>query len=153
MSATALVILSIISGSLILLQSSLSGQLSKITGNPHLSALSLYFFGFIFMLSFMVAGRVKIPDLGSLQAVPKYLWVTGSLLSVFGLTLAYWLMPILGVSKVLSGIIAGQMIGGMIVSHYGLFNLPTTEINQYKAIGAFLLLTGVILINGSFAND
>lgn len=105
------------------------------------------------MLSYIAIMKVKVPDVGSLQAVPKYLWVTGSFLSVFGLTLAYWLMPILGVSRVLSGIIAGQMIGGMIVSHYGLFNLPPTEINYYKIIGALLLFIGVILINGSFVND
>lgn len=148
-----LILLSILSGVLILLQSSLSGQLSKITGNPHLSSLTFYFFSFLAMSLYMAFFGRGIPEMIILKTIPKYLWVLGSVLSVLGLTIVYWLMPILGVSKVLSGIISGQILAGMIVSHFGFFDLPVIEINRFKLLGILFLFAGIILINGRFVSE
>ncbi len=153
MTNLALILLSILSGGLILLQSSLNGQLSKYTQNPFFSSFVLYFFSAIFMMLIFVSTRLKIPSLQVIKEIPLYLWVTGSILSIAGLTLVYWLMPILGVSKVLSGIITGQIIAGMIVSHFGFFDLPVIEINRYKILGVAFLFTGVYLINWSAINE
>ncbi|MGI4991855.1 DMT family transporter [Halobacteriovorax sp. GFR7] len=149
----ALVLLSILSGGLILLQSSLNGQLSKYTQNPFFSSFVLYFFSAVFMIVIFLSTRLKAPSIQVLKGIPLYLWITGSILSIIGLTLVYWLMPILGVSKVLSGIITGQIITGMIVSHFGFFELPVIEINRYKVLGVAFLFTGVYLINWSAINE
>lgn len=146
-------LMSILSGALILLQSSLSGQLSKHTGSPLLSSLALYTAGSLLMAIAIAAFRIKIPSASVLMGVPKYLWVSGSLLSIAGLTIVYWLMPIVGVSKALSGIIAGQILMGMIVSHFGLFELPPVSIDRYRLIGVIFLIAGVVLINGSFGSE
>lgn len=115
--------------------------------------LCFTFFSAIFMMLIFVSTRLKIPNLQVIKEIPLYLWVTGSILSIAGLTLVYWLMPILGVSKVLSGIITGQIIAGMIVSHFGFFDLPVIEINRYKILGVAFLFTGVYLINWSAINE
>ncbi|EQC50847.1 DMT family transporter [Bacteriovorax sp. DB6_IX] len=148
-----LIFLSFFAGAAILIQSSLSGQLAKQIGSPYLSSLALYFMSTIFMGIIIMAFRVPLPTAESCGKVPTHLWFIGSMCSVIGLTLVYWLMPILGVSKVLAGIVAGQVIMATFVSHYGLFEMPVVEINIERIFGVLFLIIGVILINGGFFSE
>jgi len=123
------------------------------TNSPLVSSLALYSFSAALMFIMITVFRLKLPSYEVIKEVPRYLWVLGSFFSIAGLTLVYWLMPIMGVSKVMSGIIAGQMIAGLIVSHFGFFHLPVIEVNRYKVLGVMFLFAGVYLINWSSINE
>lgn len=152
MTNISLVLLSILSGVLILLQSSLSGQLSKYTQSPFISSLALYSMSSLVMIVIAIFFKLRLPSYELLRDVPKHLWIAGSFFSIIGLTIVYWLMPIIGVSKVVAGIITGQLIGGMIISHFGLFGLPVVEIDRLKIFGIVFLLIGIFLTNWSSIN-
>ncbi|MEQ9366484.1 MAG: DMT family transporter, partial [Leptospirales bacterium] len=95
----------------------------------------------------LFAWNIAPPDLSRLMRVPVHLWVAGSLLSIAALSTAYWLMPQIGVGRVMAGIVVGQVLTAMIAAHMGWFDLPRDSITWRKAAGAMLLLSGVFLIN------
>ena len=147
MNGIGLTALTFACGIAIAIQSSLSGQLGKILDNPLFATLSLYFMsGFMLSAIFLLA-LAKKPTWASLTGVPLYFWFAGSICSIAGLGTAYWLMPRIGLARVMTGIVVGQLTTSVIVSHFGLFGLPEHPLNLTRGIGLLLLVTGVGLIN------
>ena len=56
-----------------------------------------------------------------------------------------WLMPQVGASAVMFGLIAGQIVGGMVLSHYGLLGSPMKPVSLTNVAGAVALMGGVFL--------
>jgi transporter family-2 protein len=61
---------------------------------------------------------------------------------VFGIA---WLIPQMGAGNVMIALLAGQVIGGLIMSHFGWLGSPVQPITIMKMAGAALMFTGVIL--------
>lgn len=61
---------------------------------------------------------------------------------VFGIA---WLIPQMGAGNVMIALLAGQVIGGLIMSHFGWLGSPVQPITIMKTAGAALMFTGVIL--------
>lgn len=140
-------ILSIVSGMAIVTQSSLSGQLSQSLKNSLFSTFCLYSVSALMIGALIISGIVPIPTIEKIRSTPVHLWFLGSIFSIAGLGLCYWLMPQMGVSKVLVGVIAGQVLIGSVISHFGLFGLPEVTASKTKVIGILLLLISVYIIN------
>lgn len=140
-------ILSIVSGMAIVTQSSLSGQLSHNLKSPLLSTFCLYFVSSLMIGVLILSGVVPLPSLEKIRSTPVHLWFLGSFFSIIGLGLCYWLMPQMGVSKVLVGVITGQIIIATLISHFGLFGLPEVAVGRTKILGILMLLISVYLIN------
>ena len=139
--------LSVVSGSLILIQNSLNGSLSRHLNSPIFSSFCLYFFSTVFLGIIIFIFQIQIPKWGFVKNIPAYLFFLGSVLSCLGLTLVYFLMPKLGVAKVMSGILTGQVVSSVIVSHYGCFDLPVNELTSTRAGGVLILILGSFLVN------
>jgi transporter family-2 protein len=56
-----------------------------------------------------------------------------------------WLIPQVGASSVMITLIAGQVIGGMVLSHFGLLGSPLQRVSTANILGAVVMLAGVIL--------
>jgi transporter family-2 protein len=140
-------LMTILAGVAIAFQSSMSGQLGKLLGNPLLATFALFCVSSVGLAAALFAWNIAPPDLSRLMRVPVHLWVAGSLLSIAALSTAYWLMPQIGVGRVMAGIVVGQVLTAMIAAHMGWFDLPRDSITWRKAAGAMLLLSGVFLIN------
>ena len=54
--------------------------------------------------------------------------------------------PKLGVSLVLAGVVLGQLVAGMFIDHYGLFQTQVVPINMYRIIGILLIMAGVLFV-------
>lgn len=147
MTLPVFILLTILAGVAIAFQSSMSGQLGKLLGNPLLATFVLFGVSTASLAIIIFALKINLPDKANLMRIPPHLWVAGSLLSIVALSTAYWIMPTIGVGKVMSGIVVGQVLTAMIASHLGWFDLPTDHITIQKATGALLLMTGAILIN------
>jgi len=50
------------------------------------------------------------------------------------------------VALTFSLIIAGQMFITLVIDHYGFLGAPEKAINHVRVFGAFLIVTGVVLI-------
>ena len=64
---------------------------------------------------------------------------------VFAATSA-WLAPVLGAATLVSVAVAGQMAFALVLDHYGLVGFPVRSMSAGRAVGAGLLVMGVVLI-------
>jgi transporter family-2 protein len=61
---------------------------------------------------------------------------------VFGIA---WVFPQIGASAVMFGLLAGQILGGMVLSHYGWLGSPVQPVSLTNVVGAIVMVAGVIL--------
>ena len=80
-----------------------------------------------------------------LKEVPLWLLTAGILgaVLVFGIA---WTMPKIGAASAFVLMIAGQVITGLIFSHFGILGSPIEPITLMKILGALLLIGGVGII-------
>jgi transporter family-2 protein len=57
-----------------------------------------------------------------------------------------WLAPVLGAATLVSVAVAGQMAFALVLDHYGLVGFPVRTMSLGRAVGAGLLVAGVVLI-------
>ena len=56
-----------------------------------------------------------------------------------------WLIPEMGAGSVMITLLAGQVIGGLVMSHFGWLGSPVQPITMMNVGGVVLMVTGVIL--------
>jgi transporter family-2 protein len=61
---------------------------------------------------------------------------------VFGIA---WLIPQIGAGPVMIMLLAGQIFGGMLLSHFGWLGSPVRPVTMMNLAGALVMLGGVIL--------
>jgi transporter family-2 protein len=80
-----------------------------------------------------------------LKNVPAWLFIAGAMGAalVFGIA---WTIPQISAGAAFVLMIAGQVIAGMIFSHFGLLGSPVERISLIKILGVLLLIGGVGII-------
>lgn len=83
--------------------------------------------------------------LARVKEVPLWLLTAGAMGAalVFGIA---WTMPQIGAGSAVVLMIAGQIITGLVVSHFGAFGSPVEPVSMMKIIGALLLIGGVGIV-------
>jgi transporter family-2 protein len=56
-----------------------------------------------------------------------------------------WLIPKVGAGNVMIVLLAGQVIGGLVMSHYGFLGSPVQPITVAKVVGVLVMVGGVFL--------
>jgi len=82
--------------------------------------------------------------LDGLRSVHPLLLTAG----LFGACLVFaiaWLIPQVGASAVMITLLAGQVMGGMILSHFGLLGSPVQRVSPLNILGAAVMVGGVVL--------
>jgi len=67
---------------------------------------------------------------------------------VLGASLVFaiaWLIPQVGAGPVMITLLAGQVLGGLIMSHYGWLGSPVQPITMAKVVGVLIMIVGVFL--------
>jgi transporter family-2 protein len=80
--------------------------------------------------------------LGPLRRVHPVLLLAG----ILGASLVFaiaWLIPQVGAGPVMITLLAGQVIGGLLMSHYGWLGSPVQPITLTKVIGVLVMIAGV----------
>ncbi len=82
--------------------------------------------------------------LGPIKQVHPVLLTAGALGAclVFGIA---WLIPQIGAGPVMITLLAGQVLGGLIMSHYGWLGSPVDPISPLKLLGVAVMVGGVAL--------
>jgi len=82
--------------------------------------------------------------LGGLKEVNPVLLTAGLMGAclVFGIG---WLIPQVGAGAVMITLLAGQILGGMVMSHFGWLGSPVKPISLANVIGALVMVGGVLL--------
>ena len=86
----------------------------------------------------------KAGALAPLKDVNLILLTAGALgaMLVFAIV---WLIPEIGAGSVMIILLAGQVIGGLAMSHFGWLGSPVEPINWLKILGVALMIGGVVL--------
>ena len=140
-------LLALIIGLIVPMQSAFSNQLKGlIGGSTVLAALISFGVGTIALAIAAVLTQQKWAGLSQLGQA-SWWQLTGGIMGalfVFGTTL---LAPRLGVVVMLALIICGQILASLLFDRFGWFGLPVREISTPRMIGAVLVLAGVLLVN------
>ena len=134
-------------GCVIPLQAAINNQLRfHLAGSTLLAAFVSFFVGTVALAAIATVTGARwsaIAGVGQAKA-----WqLTGGLLGavfVFGTTL---LAPRIGVEKMLSLLIAGQVIVSLLLDHQGWLGLAMREVTPIRAAGAALVIVGAVLVN------
>jgi bacterial/archaeal transporter family-2 protein len=84
-------------------------------------------------------------NLNKLSQVPWYAICAG-VLGVIVISVTNFVIPHIGVASTLTLIIAGQLVAGMVIDRYGLFNTTVRPFDLYRLAGLILISGGAWLI-------
>jgi transporter family-2 protein len=76
---------------------------------------------------------------------PWWIWIGGIMGALYVFAIASFTRH-LGVALMFGSIVAGQLLAGVIIDHYGLFNSTVQRLSPARVIGALLMLAGLALI-------
>src|SRR5580658_4819776 len=83
-------------------------------------------------------------SLAGLRDIPPILLTAGALGACLVFAIA-WLLPQVGARAMFITLIAGQVLGGMILSHFGWLGSPVQRITLTNLLGAAVMICGVVL--------
>ena len=135
----------VFAGALIATQAGINSQLARTTGHPVFAATISFLVGSAALVLCSIVARGAWTGGAPLAAAPWWVWTGGLLGAVFVVTTA-WLAPILGAATLVSVAIAGQITFALVLDHYGLVGFPQRAMSPGRAVGALLLVAGVVLI-------
>ncbi|WP_282084958.1 DMT family transporter [Aquimarina algiphila] len=140
-------IIAFIGGVFLAAQGGLNAHLGVLLKNPILASVVAFFCSTIFAVTFILFTVKDIPTWTDIKEIPVYLWFSGGLFSVLGVSLYYYTIPKLGISTMISLGLFGQLTFSILAGHFGWLNLPTEPITIKKIIGAISMIAGIVLIN------
>lgn len=140
-------ILAFTGGVFLAVQAGFNAQLGSLVKQPVMAVVSTSIasgiFGGLFIL---LLGKGSV-QLSTMQQVPWYLWFIGGLFSMVGISLYFYTIPKLGISKMIACGLCGQLIFSLIAGKYGWLNLPVEPLTTKRLVGAIAMIIGIILIN------
>jgi transporter family-2 protein len=86
----------------------------------------------------------KSGALAGLRQVNPALLTAGLLGSSLVFAIA-WAIPQVGAFGLMMGLLAGQILGGMVLSHYGWLGSPLQPLKPLNLMGAAMMVGGVVL--------
>jgi transporter family-2 protein len=63
-----------------------------------------------------------------------------------------WLVPQVGASFVMIALIGGQVLGGMVLSHFGWLGSPRQPVSTINLLGAAVMIGGILLATKTTQN-
>jgi len=135
------------SGAAIAIQAAMNAQLGSLLKNPLLATFVAFSSSIVFTLLAVVIYTRAYPSIEIMKSIPKYLWFSGGILSAFGISVFYYLIPKMGIGSMMSFALTGQLIVAVIAGHYGWFDLPVKQLSLGKVLGVATLIVGITLVN------
>lgn len=139
-----LVILAVLIGTLMPVQAALNAELTKILQHPFLGAFISFATGAIALalISLFTGGATELKRLGD---VPPHLFLGGILGAIFvGSTIFF--IPRMGATVMIATFVTGQLLGSLIIDHFGFLGLTPNPVTTTRIIGVFLLFAGLLLV-------
>jgi bacterial/archaeal transporter family-2 protein len=137
------VLLAVLTGVVITVQTGINTRLRSYLESP-LQAVFVSFMVGTLLIAALVA-RKQGPPLAKLAQMPWWMWL-GGVCGLFIVSTNIVVAPRIGAALLVSLAIAGQLATALALDHYGVLGFPTHQLSPARAVGAVLLLAGVLLI-------
>jgi transporter family-2 protein len=138
-------LLGLLGGASLVIQAGLNAGLRARLESVTWAGFVSYVGGTLAMAAALIVVRVGPPSLERVQSIPAAWWL-GGLFGAAYLAVSIVLLPRLGAATVVALIVAGQLGCSLIVDQLGLFGVPRHPFSVPRAIGALLLIGGVVLM-------
>ena len=130
-------------GVVLALHLAMNSEVGKAFGNPRVANALFWCIGALTAVVIGITGWGP-GALSGLGSVNPLLFTAGGLGA--GLVFAIiWLIPQVGARGVFINLLAGQVLGGMVLSHFGWLGSPVQRISFIHVGGAALMIIGVVL--------
>jgi len=123
----------------------LNSILGKMLKSPTLSALVVMTVGAIFMVLLSLGFRQNFPEGNMVSKIPWFVWLGGIPITLYMIIMNYN-VPKVGVGLSTSLVVAGQLVIGLIIDHFGLFGLPQASFSMGRFCGFLAIVGGVALL-------
>lgn len=139
-----LIILSLFLGFILTLHLAMNSQVGEIVQNAQMGNALFWIIGAI---TAVIIGFTNWDPavFGALKEVPLWLLTAGAMggALVFGIA---WVIPQIGAGTFFVLMIAGQVITGMVFSHFGILGSPVEPITLMESLGVLLLIGGATIV-------
>ena len=134
-------------GSIIPLQAAINSRLrDHLDHSTLLAALVSFAVGTAALAAMVVATGQRWQSLGGV-AEARWWQLSGGLLGAIFVFATTLLAPKIGLAKMAALVIAGQVLTSLVVDHHGWIGLAVREVSPLRAVGAVLVVAGVLLVN------
>lgn len=138
------VLIGVFGGLLMPLQTSVNSRLKLSVGSPLLASLISFSVGTLALIAAtVVLHGPGVPDFTLVSAQPWWLWL-GGVYGVVVLTGNILMMPRLGAVQTVVLPITGQVLMGLVIDHFGLFESQVVPLTATRLLGGVLVLAGVL---------
>lgn len=138
------VLVAILIGTMMPLQAGLNAQLTRTLQHPFLGAFISLTTGAI-LVGVLVLFNGGFSELKRLPQVSPHLFLGGVLGAIF-VGSSLFLIPRMGATAMIGAFITGQLLGSVLVDHFGALGLPVQPIGLSRVLGVFLLFAGLWLV-------
>jgi bacterial/archaeal transporter family-2 protein len=138
-----LYLLTIFLGVVLAVHLAMNGRVGSVLNNARVGNALFWCIGALAALIIGLTGW-QAGALNPLKDVHPVLLTAG----VFGACLVFaiaWLIPQVGAGPVMITLLAGQVIGGLLLSHFGWLGSPVQPISVVKVLGVLIMIGGVVL--------
>lgn len=132
-------------GMMVAVQPALNAILSQAVGNPFgATAISIFvaFSCAVILLAGTARGNFSLA--GALT-VPWWVWFAG-IVGVLYVASGVLIAPVTGALLYFVCIVAGQLLGAMVLDHFGAFGLQVREVSLLRIGGFALVMSGAIMV-------
>jgi transporter family-2 protein len=139
------VLLTVVAGGFIALQSPINSQLGRHVGSIQGAFVSFAIGTAVLLVASLVA-RGGVGAIGDSGEVPSWIYLTGGVLGAGYVTVALIAVRPLGTGGVIAATIAGELTVAVLIDQFGLFGMNRHPITAARVAGIALLAAGVFLV-------
>ena len=138
------IVVAFLVGMLLPLQALLNARVGALAGGALLASFLSFAVGTLALGVLLLATRAPLPSARALSSLPAWLWCGGLIgaLFVFCGTL---LVPRLGAAGMICLVVAGQLLGSLLLDHFGVLSQPR-PVAALRVLGAVLVVAGALLV-------
>jgi transporter family-2 protein len=121
----------------------MNGRVGSALENPRVGNALFWTIGAVTAILIGLTGW-RTGALDGLKNISPILLVAGAMGACLVFAIA-WMIPNVGARFMFITLIAGQVLGGMILSHFGWLGSPVERITPMNILGALIMLVGVVV--------
>ena len=136
-------VLAMLLGVVLTVHLAMNGKVGAAIGNPRVGNALFWCIGAVGAVAIGLTGW-QAGALNGLRTVHPFLLTAG----LMGASLVFaiaWLIPQIGAGSMMLLLIAGQIAGGMVLSHFGWLGSPVQPVTMRTLLGVGVMLAGVLL--------
>ena len=138
-----LFVLTIFLGVILAVHLAMNGKVGAAIANPRVGNAVFWCIGAVTAVIVGFTGW-KAGALSPIADINPWLLTAGVLGALLVFAIA-WLIPEVGAGPVMIALLAGQVVGGLMMSHFGWLGSPVEPITLMKAIGTLVMIGGAAM--------